>query len=295
MDDDEDRRSRCYTVVVAILLALASALVYGVSDYIGGRTSRRFPPIVVAFTAELALLATVLVLVPTVESSGPTSRAVWWGIVGGFAGSLGVLGLYAALARGNMTVVAPVTGIVAAAVPVAVGFGIGERPGTPATAGIGLALVSVALIGGIVGARHQHVDVRTVVLASAVGAAFGMLFVAYSRTGDDAGLWPLLASRISGTPLLGAAAFWSWRAGRLQHVTRAVLLPGAVIGVLILTANGLYLVAARDGLLSVVAVLVALYPASTVALAALFDHERASRWQIAGMALAVVAVTLITV
>lgn len=281
--------------MVAILLALGSALVYGVSDYVGGRTSRRWPPIVIAFTAEITLLALTIVIVPVVESDAATSRAVWWGLVGGLAGSTGVLGLYAVLARGNMTVVAPVTGIVAAAVPVAVGFGLGERPGTATTVGVVLAVVSVALIGGIVGATRDQVVMSTVILASAVGAAFGMLFVAYSRTGEDAGLWPLLTSRLSATPLLAGALWWSWRAGRVPKLDRTAIVPGVVVGALVLLANGLYLIAARDGLLSVVAVLVALYPASTVALATLLDHERPSRWQMAGMAAAIVAVTLITI
>ncbi len=73
------------------------------------------------------------------------------------------------------------------------------------------------------------------------------------------------------------------------------MLPGITIGVLVLAANGLYLVAARDGLLVVVAVLVALYPASTVVLATLLDRERASRWQVVGMGVAAIAVTLITI
>lgn len=280
---------------MAIVLALASAIVYGVSDYVGGRASRRWPPIVVALAAELTILVITVGFVPVIETTGPTGRAVCWGIVGGVAGSAGVLGLYAALSRGNMTVIAPVTGVVAAIVPVAVGMGLGERPRATATVGIVLAIVAVALIGGLVGVANQPLDTRTVLLASAVGAAFGMLFVAYSRTGDGAGLWPLLMSRAGATPLLLGAFVVARRRGQAPVLGAQVLVPGAAIGVLILVANGLYLVAARGGLLSVVAVLVALYPASTVALASLLDGERASRWQIAGMGAAVVAVTLITV
>jgi drug/metabolite transporter (DMT)-like permease len=278
---------------VAMLLALGSALVYGVSDYVGGRASRRSAPVVVALLAEVSLLALMLVVVPLVERSAPSDAAVWWGVAGGLAGSAGVLGLYVALARGNMTVVAPITGVVAAALPVIVGVALGERPGGLAAVGILAALIAVLLIGGIVGA--SHVEVSTVLLAAVVGAAFGMLFVAYSRTGDDAGLWPLLSARFGATPLLIVAFVVMRRRGQSVRFERSAVGPGVIIGVLIGLANGLYLLAARRGMLSVVAVLVALYPASTVALASVLDGERASRSQSVGMVLAVAAVTMITV
>lgn len=284
-----------YTCAVAIVLALASALTYGVSDYVGGRVSRRFAPVAVAFVAELTLLVVFALVVPIVESGGPTARAIWWGIAAGVSGSLGVLGLYAALSRGNMTVVAPVTGIVAAAVPVIAGFGLGERPGVTSFVGIVLAVVAVALIGGAMGLELRSVDASTFALAVAVGAAFGLLFIAYSRTGDDSGLWPLLTARAGGIPLLGLAFWFTGRRRARPPLSLEVVRPGMVIGCLIGLANGLYLLSTREGLLSVVAVIVSLYPASTIALATWLDHERAGRSQIAGMALAGVAVALITV
>ena len=275
-----------------MILALGSGLVYGISDYLGGRVSRRLAPVVITLIAELSLFAAIGVVVSLTESSGPSSAAMWWGFAGGVGGSLGVLGLYLALSRGNMTVVAPITGVVAAAVPVVVGVVLGERPGGLAGVGIIAALVAVLLIGGIVGA--SEVEASTVLLAAAVGAAFGMLFVAYSRTGDDAGLWPLLTSRFGATPLLGAAFLVMRRRDPGVRLRRAAVAPGVAIGLMVGLANGLYLLAARRGMLSVVAVLVALYPASTVALASVLDGERASRSQMAGMGLAVVAVTMIT-
>jgi drug/metabolite transporter (DMT)-like permease len=288
-------RPACYTFAVAIALALGSALVYGISDYLGGRSSRRFAPLSVTFFAELTLLVLFVPTVPFIEDGQPTAAAIGWGVVAGVMGSLGVFGLYAALSRGSMTVVAPVTGVVAAAVPVVAGFAMGERPGSLTVVGIVLAIVAVGLIGGVVGVTHQRVDAATVVLAVLVGGAFGLMFIAYARTGDDAGLWPLAWARLGGTPMLGVAYLAARRRNVLEPFSLAVLRPSVSVGVLVGLANTLYLLSTREGLLSVVAVLVSLYPASTIVLASLLDHERASRSQLGGMAVAAVAVSMITV
>jgi drug/metabolite transporter (DMT)-like permease len=279
---------------VAILLALVSAVAYGVSDYLGGRASRRAPPITVALAAELVMVPTMIVVIPLVQDGPFTSAALVWGIVGGVAGTAGILGLYAALSRGSMTVVAPITGVVSAVLPVSVGIAAGDRPGAAALAGIALAVVAVALIGGAVGALHQHVTSRTVVLAVLVGALFGTLFVAFAQPGDDAGLWTLLAARVGSTPLLVAAYLVARRAPTFGRLSPATMAAGAAIGVSIVVASGTYVVALRFGLLSIVSVVVALYPASTVGLAAALDGERSGRAQRLGMVVAVAAVALIT-
>jgi drug/metabolite transporter (DMT)-like permease len=282
---------------VAVVLALVSALMYGVSDFVGGRASRRVPPVAVALFAEAVMLPIALVAIPLIEGDGPTNRAMAWGLVAGFTGSVGVVGLYIALARGNMTVVAPTTGVVAAAVPVVVGLASGERPGPVALAGIALAIAAVALIGGITAlatpGSHPAIHVGTVVLAVAVGVMFGMLFVSFQRAGDDAGMWPLLFSRFSGLPLLAATFVVRQRTSR-STVDRSIVLPGLAVGCLIIAANATYLLAARRGLLSVVAVVVAMYPASTVLLATIVDGERPTRPQVVGMVLAAAALLMIT-
>jgi drug/metabolite transporter (DMT)-like permease len=279
---------------VAIALALGSALVYGISDYLGGRTSRRFSPLAITFVAELTLLLLFAPTVPLFEDAPFTARALFWGATGGVAGSLGVLGLYAALSRGSMTVVAPITGVVAAVVPVVVGVALGERPGALTFFGIALAVVAVGLIGGAVGATRQHAERATIALAVVVGGMFAVLFVAYSRAGDESGLWPLMWARVGGTPLLGAAYLVTRHRDRVEPLSLAVVRPGVAIGALVGVANALYLLSTREGLLSVVAVMVSLYPASTIVLASTLDHERAGRSQVGGMFAAAVAVVLIT-
>jgi drug/metabolite transporter (DMT)-like permease len=281
---------------VAIALALLSAIMYGVSDYVGGRTSRRLPPVAVALAAEAIMLPVFVVVVPLTERSAPSASAVWWGLTAGLTGSAGVLGMYMALARGNMTLVAPVTGVVAAAVPVAVGVSLGERPSALAWAGVAVAVVAVALVGGVLGlvgrSRSQPIDRVTLGLALVVGVLFGLLFVALERPGD-AGLWPVFFSRFTGLPTLAVAAVVMLR-GQEPPPVRRTLLPGAVIGLLVAGGNVAYLVSTRRGDLSIVAVVVSMYPASTVLPASMLDGERPTSGQLMGMALAVAALLLIT-
>jgi drug/metabolite transporter (DMT)-like permease len=283
---------------MAIALAFVSAVLYGVSDYVGGRASRRSPATAVALMAELVVFGLCVVIVPLIESDGPTSRAIWWGFAAGVTTSIGVVGLYVALARGNMTVVAPVTGLVAAIVPVAVGIASGERPSPLAVAGIVTAVIAVALIGGIAGmfagdGTKPAVDAGTIAIALGVGLSFGLLFVSLDRSGDDAGQWPLLFARFTALPILVLTALVQFR-NKWPAFGRQLVVPAAAVGVLIAGSNASYLISTREGLLSLVAVVVAMYPASTIVLASIIDGERATRSQVAGMVLAAGALAMIT-
>jgi drug/metabolite transporter (DMT)-like permease len=281
---------------VAILLALISAIAYGVSDFLGGRAARRRPAVAVAFAAELVLLAVCLPAVPLIENEPPTTPAIVAGIIGGVSGSVAIVGLYRALSGGNMTIVAPVTGVVAAVVPVLFGVALGEQPGGIAWAGIALAIAAVGLIGGLGAAvgRRTRLPVRrqTVVLAIAVGVGFGVLFIAFARSGDS-GLWPLLFARVGSFPVLALALAADPRA-RSGFRHRALVVPAVAVGGLIALANATYLISTRYGLLSIVAVVVSMYPASTIVLASVLDGERATRSQLVGMGLAAVALVMIT-
>jgi drug/metabolite transporter (DMT)-like permease len=123
------------------------------------------------------------------------------------------------------------------------------------------------------------------------GTGFGMLFVALDRTNPESGLWPLVGVRLASVPILVIICL-AVRARPGRH--RGPLLLAVVAGVLDMLANLTYLEAVRGGLLSVVAVVSSLYPASTVMLAFALDRERVNRWQGAGMGLAVAALVLVT-
>jgi drug/metabolite transporter (DMT)-like permease len=279
---------------VAIVLALAAALVYGVSDYLGGRTSRSVSPIAVTLVAEVSTFALLLAVVPLASSSTPRGADIGWGLAAGVASAVGIVALYYALARGAMTVVAPLTGVMSAVVPVGVGLATGERPGMAALVGVGMAIVAVALIGGLIGVPHVRTPPALALVAILSGSAFGLLFVCYDRAGDDSEMWPLLAARAASVPLV-AIAFIAARGRATLRLGRTLALVAVGIGVLGTSANLLYLLATRRGLLTIVAVVVAMYPASTVLLATVIDRERMRVPQVAGLAIAATALALVTI
>jgi drug/metabolite transporter (DMT)-like permease len=278
---------------VAILLAVLGALTFGASDYLGGKASRLAPAMVFTLVAEAFLAVAVLVTVVVFDDPVPSGRDLLIGAAAGLAGAVGVVSLYHALAHGAMTVVAPLTAVVAAVLPVTVGLVSGERPGALALTGVALALVAVALIGGAIGVPSVRTPPRLLGVAVLAGAGFGLLFVLFDAADDDAGAWPLLMSRVTSVPLLLAAVAVTRTPLRSAFV-RPVPWFAAGVALFSLLGNLSYVEATRRGSLAIVAVVTSMYPASTVLLASVVDGERVSRAQASGLALAAVALVLIT-
>ena len=277
---------------MAFVLALASALVYGTGDWFGGHAARRRPSLGVAAIGQAMSLVLVAVAV-TLGSAGVPGGPTWvWAAVGGAIGALGIAGLYHGFAVGEVSVVAPVSAVVGAVVPVVFGLLAGDRPGASALAGIVLAVAAIALVSGALG-RSGPVEWRIVALAAGVGGCFGSLFVCLERTDSDSGMWPLLIMRLVSVPMLLALLVRRPRGMRGGDHRSTVL--ALVAGTFDMGANVLYLLAVREGMLSLVAVIASLYPAATVALAAGVDKERVSRPQAVGLVVAAAALVVVTV
>jgi drug/metabolite transporter (DMT)-like permease len=287
---------RCLNDLVAIAMALACALTYGVADYCGGRASRTLASVVVTVTGQVVSLALIAAALAFYGGSGPTTDSWRWGLVGGLAGAVGLACFYHALARGVMSVVAPTTAVVAVIIPILVGLAQGERPRIVGYVGMGVAVISVALVSGALNRHGGGVSPTVMAAAVVAGLGFGFLFVCLERAGDDSGLWPLLPVRLASVTLIGLLVVVSAVRGAapfgVEGAGPAVRLAVAA-GVLDMGANVLYLEAVRRGDLSTVGVVSSLYPVSTTALALLLDRERVTRWQTAGMLLAAVAVVLV--
>jgi drug/metabolite transporter (DMT)-like permease len=279
---------------MAALLALASAGVFGAADFLGGMASRRWSALPVAAVSQLvglvAVLAAVLVL-----PGDPTPADLAVGALGGLAGSAGLILLYRGLATGPMNVVAPVTAALAAIVPAAVGFALGERPGPGALAGVALAIGAITLISreepgaGRTGPRAAARLRAGLVSALLAGIGFGGFFALLEQTSAGSGLWPLVGARLAAVPVFAALLLTR----RPALPDRRALMVALLAGLLDMTANVLYVLAVRGGLLTLVAVLTSLYPVSTVLLARFVLGERLRRPQLTGLAFAAVGVALI--
>lgn len=279
---------------MAILLALGAAASWGAADFLGGLAGRRHGPgsevgiTIWSQALGLVILAAIAFVVP----AGPASGAdLLWGALAGVGGGIGVALLYRGLAVGRMAVVAPITAAGASALPVVAGVALGEVPSALASAGVAVALTAIVLVsrpGDEVAAGDRTGPRAGLLEAAGAGLGFGIVLIALDRTGADSGLVPLL-------PMKATAAVVVALVGVARRRPLVVRAPSAitVIGVLDAAAITAYLLASRIGLLPVVAVVGSLYPAGTVLLARTVLGERLTRTQLAGLALALVGVSVI--
>lgn len=299
---------------MAVILGLLSAVTYGAADFIGGLASRRSSTLSVVVISQLSGLVVLLLLLPVLPAATPSRSDLIWGALAGLGGAAGITLLYRGLAIGRMSLVSPITAVVAAIVPLAAGLLAHERPSVPALVGVVIALVAVVLVSttdmpgepasnaapGLVGSpgqRNTANAVRTwwlqpgLIEAVLSGIGIGIFYVLIARTSHHAGLWPLACSRSASMGILIALALVSKRSLSPQ---RGSLVAIVFAGVLDMVANALFLIATRFGMLSIVAVLASLYPASTVLLARIILHEKLSRLQLVGVACALIAIGLIS-
>jgi drug/metabolite transporter (DMT)-like permease len=275
----------------ALLLALMSSLAYGAADFLGGLAARGAHVLRVVVIAAPASLLVELLLWPAVGATF-SSGAVAWGAASGVASAAAFALLYRTLAIGPMSVLSPVTALVSAALPVSVGLVEGESLGGAAIAGIALALAAVVVVSGGTDVRGLRPSRTALALAFGAGAAIALQLVCLDQAPDDSGVAPLLVGRaVSSAVVLGAA----FTLRRQLGAARPSLATSAAAGALDSLANFAFLLAVRDGDLAVVAVITALYPASTVLLARAVLAERIGRTQLAGLGLAAVAVSLLAV
>lgn len=283
---------------MAVILGLAAAFTYGTADFFGGLATRRTRVYTVVLLSQISGAILLVGLIPFFHYVPPTANALWWGALSGIAGAAGVAFFYQGLALGKMSVIAPITAVEAASVPVIFALITGERPTGLALAGVVCALVAVALVSRSPEGDPAEVVGRRGLVSSGIGHAlvagvgFGAFFILLAEAGRDTGLWPLAGVRLSST-LAIAIALVVTRGWQRPGKTSLLLIAGA--GIFDVAANLFFLLASRQGLLAIVAVTTSMYPATTVLLARFILGERLTGIQLAGLAVAVAGVVAMSI
>jgi drug/metabolite transporter (DMT)-like permease len=282
---------------MSVLLGLLAAATYGSSDFLAGLASRRLPPIVVTAGAQAICLAVGVIAVVFYPGDGMSARVLLWGVASGLGAAGGTFALYRGLGAGEMSVVATLSGLLTAVIPVIVGLATGDSLSAMAAVGIAAAIPAIGLVSWQPG-EDAGEGGSGAVWGILAGLGFALLFVGYDRAGSGAGAWPLVVAEGTATLLTAVPALLALRHGRKTGSNaaedRRTLGLLAVAGLLAGAANLSFVIATHHGELAVVAVLTALYPGFTVILARLFLGERWSSAQKLGLATALVATFLVS-
>jgi drug/metabolite transporter (DMT)-like permease len=243
----------------------------------------------VAYPIETVLLGAMAIVV-----GGPIHPgAVIWGSLYGIGMAFGMWAFFAALGAGPISVVSPLAAVLNAAVPVAVGVALGERPGQAASLGVVLALVAVILVSreaAVEGVTPYRFTPKVAWLTIVAGSAMGLNLVFLHQAPHECKLWPLVFARVSATLLVSVMAAMSKNLRMPEGMSLKLALTVALLDV---CANVTMLLALHTWLLSLASILISLYPAATVVLAMVVLRERVSRCQGFGMVMAMGSVAMI--
>ena len=228
---------------------------------------------------------TLVIAVSRAESLAPAWE-VGWAIVGGIFGGIGIAALYRGLSTGRMGIVAPISGVLAAALPVGLGFVLQGPPGPTRLAGMIVALVAVVLVSQAGGGGSR----RDIGLGLLAGSGIAVFNVALSRFSAGQVFAPLTIVRAAEGLMFILVVSIGRRPWRLP---RSVLPLVVLVGTLDMGGNALYILATQAGRLDVATILSSLYPVTTVVLAAILLRERIAGSHLVGVLLAIVAIILI--
>ena len=275
--------------MTGVLLAFLSGIFTGGADFLGGVAGRRASVPAVSALA-FAVSAVGAVLISPLIGGSLTAEVWFWGLLAGVGISIGSVALFTGIGFGRVAIVAPLSAVISAAMPVAFEIAIGGRPGFLVWMGIVFAIGAVVLVTR----ENEQVERSlrlSLVTGVVAGISVGVVYVVISRVAHE-GTWVLVPAGIVTSILL-----WLWL---LAH-REALLPPRAVrpltlaVGLMSLLGVGLFVLAADRTLLSVASVLTSMYPATTMLLAAVIWRQRPTSLQWLGLVTALFAVALLTV
>ncbi len=277
---------------MSLILAGLSALLYGCADFAGGWASRKSKVLSVLVVSQTfgALMAVVALLV--FWPGLPAPADILWGFAAGLCGAFGLFMLYRGIAASIVAIVSPTAALAGAVLPLAFGMFAGERPTPVALVGAAICVPAILLLSWSSGAAgNGGKAVRSALIQGLVaGVGFAGFFIAVSRTNPASGLWPLAASRGASITVAAIVSLSLKQRISVQSGCRSAAIAA---GLADMGANICFLLASRTGMLALVAIIVALYPAPTVLLARAFYREKISLARSVGLALAIAGAALI--
>ncbi|MBE8520697.1 DMT family transporter [Amycolatopsis sp. H6(2020)] len=277
---------------MATLLALASALCYGLSDFGGGLLARRINFATVAFFGQAGALVVTAAAVPLNSTGAPAPADLVWGGLSGLGTGVGMLFLFRGLSRGAMTVVVPVSAVGGLALPVLVGvLLLGEQPSTLSWLGIAVALPALWLVSTTGGKLRLEAS-PALVDGLIAGVGIALQYLALAQSGPHSGLWPVLSGRVIALLTLLPLIFATHASLRLRP---SATLACAATGVAAALALVCFLAATRLQLAVIAVALSSLYPAVPVLLGITTLHERLTRFQVAGLVGAGTSIALLAI
>ena len=272
-----------------IISGLASALVWGTGDFVGGVAARRASQFKVVALSALAGLSVLIPAAVLAGESFPSGRTIAWSLAAGISGAVGIAALYQGLSTGAAATVAPTSAVVGAALPVLAGSLLQSLPSPGDLAGILLGLTGIWLVSSL--SPDKMGSTRPgVTLGIVAGAGFGGFFVLIAQVDAAALFTPLVFVKLAALAFGLVILFFQRQGFPSLRANPLALLSG----ILDTGGNFLFLLATRATSLAVAAVLASMYPAVTVGLSILLMHETINRRQVAGVVLCVAAVVLIS-
>ena len=273
---------------LALVFGLSSAVTWGAGDFSGGLATKQSPGLTVIFFSQLAGGILLAVLAPLLGEPFPGNSALAAGALAGIFGMLGLACLYRGLALGRMGIVAPLSAVITALVPVGFAFFYEGAPRPLQIAGFAVALAAVWCLTAANG--RNGIDRQEIILSVAAGGGFGLFFILIDQASHESILWPLAAARLASLALIGAILVFTKQLVLPERRRLPIII---LAGVLDTAGNAFFALAARVGRLDVAAVLSSLYPLSTVLLARFILKEQLHRRQWAGVLAAAMALVLV--
>jgi drug/metabolite transporter (DMT)-like permease len=273
--------------LVPVGFSLAAVLCWGTSDFSGGYASKRSDAFIIAMLSHVGGFVLIVTLALLTHAPYPSASSRNWALLAGTLGGVGVAIFYRTLARGDMSITAPVAAVLGAAIPAAFAMITQGLPGAFSIAGFLLAGIGIWLVSRSEGSVRNYAGISMAALA---GVGFAGFFICIDRAGDGSALWSAVHSRVASLVIVAVIVLFRGGRGKLQPAGAALAL---FAGCLDVSGTALFIRAEQTGRLDTAVVLSSLYPVITVVLAWLVLHEQFTRWKTVGIFAALLAVPLI--